>query len=119
MVLVVEHGTTVGLVTLEDVLEELVGEIEDEFDAEQIRLITRDGDDAVIEAQAPLRLVSEELGFEVADHHESTIGGYVLELLGRMPEVGKTVSLDGFVAEVVAVGEGRLERLRLSPRARG
>lgn len=119
MALVVdEHGTTVGLVTLENVLEELVGEIEDEFDAEQARLISRDGEDAIVEAQAPLRLVSEELGLEVADHHEATIGGHVLELLGRMPDVGETVSLDGYAAEVVAVGDGRLERLRLSPRAR-
>ena len=118
MALVVdEHGTTVGLVTLEDVLEELVGEIEDEFDAEQVRLITRDGDDAVVDAQAPLRLLSEELGLEVSGHHEATIGGYLLERLGRLPEVGETVALDGFVAEVIAVGEGRLERLRLSPKA--
>jgi len=113
-----EHGTTVGLVTLEDVLEELVGEIEDEFDAEQARLITRDGDEVVVEAHAPLRLLAEELGLEVADHHEATIGGHVLERLGRMPPVGETVSLDGFVAEVVAVGDGRLERLRLSQQGR-
>src|SRR5215210_1719085 len=112
-----EHGTTVGLVTLEDVLEELVGEIEDEFDAEQLRLITRDGDDALVDAQAPLRLLSEELGLEVSDHHEATIGGYLLERLGRLPEVGEKVPLDGFVVEVIAVGEGRLEWLRLSPRA--
>ena len=119
MALVVdEHGTTVGLVTLEDVLEELVGEIEDEFDAEEARLISRDGDAAVVEGQAPLRLLADELGLEIADHHEATIGGHVLERLGRMPEVGETVPLDGFAAEVVAVGEGRLERLRLSPRPR-
>jgi len=118
MALVVdEHGTTIGLVTLEDVLEELVGEIEDEFDAEQVRLITRDGDDALVDAQAPLRLLSEELGLEVSDHHEATIGGHLLERLGRLPAVGETVPLDGFVAEIVAVGEGRLERLRLSPQA--
>jgi CBS domain containing-hemolysin-like protein len=117
MALVVdEHGTTVGLVTLEDVLEELVGEIEDEFDAEEARLIARDGEVTLVEAQAPLRLLSEELGLEVAGHHEATIGGHVLERLGRMPAVGETVPLDGFVAEVVAVGEGRLERLRLLPR---
>ena len=112
-----EHGTTVGLVTLEDVLEELVGEIEDEFDAEQVRLITRDGDNALVDAHAPLRLLSEELGLEVSGHHEATIGGHLLELLGRLPEVGETVALDGFMAEVLAVGEGRLERLRLSPKA--
>jgi len=119
MALVVdEHGTTVGLVTLEDALEELVGEIEDEFDAEEARLITRDGDGALVEGQAPLRLVFDQLGLELTDPHESTIGGYVLERLGRMPEVGETISLDGFAVEVVAVGDGRVERLRLSPEAR-
>ena len=117
MALVVdEHGTTIGLVTLEDVLEELVGEIEDEFDADQGSPIARDGDDAVVDAQAPLRLLSEELGLEVSGHHEATIGGHLLERLGRMPEVGERLLLDSFVAEVIAVGEGRIERLRLSPR---
>ena len=113
-----EHGTTVGLVTLEDVLEELVGEIEDEFDAEQVRLITRDGDNALVDAHAPLRLLSEELGLEVSGHHEATIGGHLLELLGRLPEVGELWRwMASWRRSSPSAREDSSERLRLSPKA--
>ena len=76
-----EHGTTIGLVTLEDIIEEIVGEIEDEFDADQEDLIEQRDGRAVVSGAAPLRLVAERLGVEVDDSHEATIGGYVVELL--------------------------------------
>ena len=86
-----EHGTTVGLITLEDVIEEIVGEIEDEFDPEEREPVREEGDATVIAGWAPVRLVEERLGIDLADHHEATLGGVILEHLGRLPEPGEEV----------------------------
>jgi CBS domain containing-hemolysin-like protein len=110
-----EHGTTVGLVTMEDILEEIVGEIEDEFDERAQGMIRHDGRDVVVDGGAPLRLVSEELGLGIDSSHEATIGGHVLETLGRVPEQGETVKLEGAEAEVTGVGEATVTELRFRP----
>jgi CBS domain containing-hemolysin-like protein len=107
-----EHGTTVGLITMEDILEEIVGEIEDEFDERAQGMIHVEGSDMVVEGGAPLRLVSEELGLGLDTHHEATIGGHILETLGRVPEAGETVQLDGVEAEVTKVGEAAVNEVR-------
>jgi CBS domain containing-hemolysin-like protein len=113
MALVVdEHGTTVGLVTLEDILEELVGEIEDEFDPAAEQHIRRDGDATVVDGSTPIRLLAQELGIEIEDPHEATIGGHILELLGRMPDVGEQIDLDGYSARVESVSDARITGLR-------
>jgi len=109
-----EHGTAIGLVTLEDIIEEIVGEIEDEFDAEQEELIEeRGGGRAVVSGTAPIRLVAERLGVEIEDPHEATIGGHVVESLGRVPDVGETVEVDGHLLEVTDVDETRIVELAL------
>ncbi|HEV2075104.1 MAG TPA: hemolysin family protein [Thermoleophilaceae bacterium] len=110
-----EHGTAVGLVTLEDILEELVGEIEDEFDPETVEHIRREGPDAVVDGSTPVRMLAQELGIEIADPHEATIGGHIVELLGRMPQVGEVIELDGYRAEVKSVADARITGLRFSP----
>ncbi len=116
MALVVdEHGTGVGVVTLEDVLEEIVGEIEDEFDPPGAELVHREGETVVIHGTAPLRLVQDELGVELPDAHEATIGGHVVEGLGRLPTQGETIDLGGRSVEVTSVGEARVEELRAEP----
>ncbi len=113
MALVVdEHGTTIGLVTLEDVLEEIVGEIEDEFDPEAPPAIEERDGTLRIAGSAPLRLVAETLGVELEDMHEATVGGYVVEQIGRLPEVGERVDLGGVPLEVAAVGEAQVELLQ-------
>jgi CBS domain containing-hemolysin-like protein len=111
-----EHGTVVGLITLEDILEELVGEIEDEFDPRTRELVRPDGDGLRIDGAAPLRLVAERLGFAIEAPHESTIGGYVVELLGRVPAPGETVHLDGAALEVLEVDDTRVAAMRYPPR---
>jgi CBS domain containing-hemolysin-like protein len=111
-----EHGTVVGLITLEDILEELVGEIEDEFDPRTRELVRPDGDGLRIDGAAPLRLVAERLGFAIEAPHESTIGGYVVELLGRVPAPGETVHIDGAALEVLEVDDTRVAALRYPPR---
>ena len=110
-----EHGTVTGLVTMEDVLEEIVGEIEDEFDPLEDEQITVDGDRTRVAGSAPVRRVAEALGIELDDPHEATIGGYIVERLGRMPEIGETVVLDGREFEVNAATPTRIEELRTSP----
>jgi CBS domain containing-hemolysin-like protein len=108
-----EHGTVVGLITLEDVLEELVGEIEDEFDPEAREPIRVEGDTIVIEGSAPTRDVAERLGFELEGHHETTIGGYLSEELGRVPRPGEEVALHGRRFKVLGVDETRVTALAL------
>ena len=116
MALVVdEHGTAIGVVTLEDVLEEIVGEIEDEFDPPGAELVRRDGDAVVIQGEAPLRLVEEQLGVELTAAHEATIGGHVIDAMGRLPRQGEVVQVDGRPLEVTRVGEARVEELRAEP----
>jgi CBS domain containing-hemolysin-like protein len=108
-----EHGTVVGLITLEDILEEIVGEIEDEFDPEEREPMRDEPDGLVIAGWAPVRLVEERLGVDFTDHHEATIGGVVLERLGRLPEESEEVDVDGVRFSVLAVAEAQIRELRV------
>jgi CBS domain containing-hemolysin-like protein len=106
-----EHGITVGLVTLEDILEEIVGEIEDEFDTEPVELVVREEGRTRVNGSASIRVVERRLGVEIPNPHEATIGGHVIELLGRLPEVGEVVQLDGHTAQITGVDEARITEL--------
>jgi CBS domain containing-hemolysin-like protein len=112
MALVVdEFGTTVGLVTLEDILEEIVGEFEEEEDGEHDVEIRRDGDLLVVAGTAPPGEVEDELGIEIENAGEATIGGHVVEMLGRVPEAGEVINVEGRAATVMAVDEARILEL--------
>jgi CBS domain containing-hemolysin-like protein len=107
-----EHGTVVGLVTLEDILEELVGEIEDEFDPRAREMIRVEDGGLRIDGAAPLRLVAERLGMRVDTTHEATIGGHIAERLGRVPEADEEIELDGARLRVLEVDDARITSLR-------
>jgi CBS domain containing-hemolysin-like protein len=106
-----EHGTTVGLVTLEDIIEEIVGEIEDEFDREADSLVVRREGSAFVKGIAPIHLVEDTLALEFSDPNEATIGGHVIETLGRLPSAGEVVEIDGHRIRIVAVGDARITEL--------
>ena len=114
-----EHGTVVGLITLEDILEEIVGEIEDEFDPEEREPMREESEGLVIAGWAPVRLVEERLEVEFTDHHEATIGGVVLERLGRLPEESEEIDVDGVRFAVLAAADARISELRVVSVARG
>jgi magnesium and cobalt exporter, CNNM family len=108
-----EHGTVVGLITLEDILEEIVGEIEDEFDPEEREPMRDEPEGTVIAGWAPVRLVEERLGIQFRDHHEATIGGVVLEHLGRLPDEGEEVDVAGVRLAVLGAADAQIQELRL------
>jgi CBS domain containing-hemolysin-like protein len=108
-----EHGTVVGLITLEDILEEIVGEIEDEFDPEVRESMREDPEGVVIAGWAPIRLVEERLRVDFRDHHEATIGGVVLEHLGRLPEPGEEVEVGGVRFAVLSAEDAQIQELRV------
>ena len=115
-IVVDEHGGVEGIVTLEDVLEEIVGEIIDESDHETDNIWPQDDESLVALASIDTRQVSERLGVEwQAEAHTATLGGVVTEQLGRIPVEGDRVEWNGFQLEVLSATETRAERIRISP----
>ncbi|MGE0823193.1 MAG: hemolysin family protein [Candidatus Binatia bacterium] len=114
-VVIDEYGSTTGLVTMEDILEELVGEIQDEFDTEVPDLLeTEEG--TVVHGQMPLADVTYALGLpevEIKDAH--TIAGYVHAQLGRIGRIGDIVSLDTQTVKIIEMSGQRITRVLVAP----
>ena len=102
-VVVDEFGGSAGLVTLEDMLEELVGEIYDEFESEQPPIQKLGENEYVLNGRVLMEEVSEMLDIQLEEETVSTIGGYVFSRLGRKPVKGDVVYFDGFHFEVIEV----------------
>jgi CBS domain containing-hemolysin-like protein len=108
-----EYGSVVGMVTLENVLEELVGPIQDEFDRETPQ-ITPLGDDVFeVEASCPLDVLAETCGLEIPETDAETAGGLVLDLLGRLAKPGDSVTINGHRLTVLRADPTRIRRIRL------
>jgi CBS domain containing-hemolysin-like protein len=90
-----EYGATVGMITLEDLLEEIVGEIRDEYDSDEINLIKNIGGRRyLVEGNMKLDDINDELGTELDSEDYDSIGGLMIEALDRLPRYGETVTLD-------------------------
>jgi putative hemolysin len=111
-----EYGGTAGLVTIEDLLEEIVGEIQDEFDEEEpMKVMVRDGE-AILDGRADIDLLGELVNppLELEDDEEyDTVGGFVYHRIGRVPVVGDTVAVDPFAITVIKVTGRRVGKVRV------
>ena len=114
-IVVDEYGGTEGLVTMEDVLEEIVGEIEDEFSRVREAEITRHEDGAAyVSAGLSAEYVEDLFGVNIESDDFDTVGGFVYHHLGRVPQVGDVVEKEGLRMEVVSVAGRRLRTLKIS-----
>ncbi|MBT3247222.1 MAG: HlyC/CorC family transporter, partial [Actinobacteria bacterium] len=112
-VVVDEHGGTAGVITMEDLLEEIVGEIDDEHDPRVARTSVQEPGTTVIPGGFHLDEVEEASGFQVPEGPYETLAGFVLARLGHIPEPSEMVHEDGWCIEVVAVEGRRVATLRV------
>jgi CBS domain containing-hemolysin-like protein len=117
-IVVDEYGGTAGLVTLEDLLEEIVGEIRDEYD-EESEPITDEGHGVfVFSGKVAIDEVGECLGVEIPRDGFETVGGYLLSHLGRVPTVGESFDIDDLTVDVLEAERRRVNKVRIRRRAR-
>jgi CBS domain containing-hemolysin-like protein len=113
-IVVDEFGGTAGLVTLEDILEQIVGEIRDEYDTDEVAPIQELGDDQYrVQGGVSLTELEAVLGHRFDREDVSTVGGLVLAEFGRVPRTGETLDLDGFQLVVDQVVRRRVKRITI------
>ncbi len=112
-VVVDEYGAMQGIVTLEDLLEEIVGDIEDEFDLPDESVERVDDTHIRIDGTFPIDDFNEQFGTEIGVEDYHTMAGFVFGLLGRAPEVGDEVPVNGVLMRVVEVEGSRIQRLEV------
>jgi len=106
-----EYGGTAGLVTIEDILEEIVGEIHDEYDDEEPEVEQEEGRRFWVSGRLTLDELSELLGQDFSQHDVATVGGLVYEAFGRVPRPGEAVSIGAYKLVVERVRRRRIERV--------
>jgi putative hemolysin len=116
-IVVDEYGGTSGLVTLEDLIEELVGEIEDEYDVEEPPVEQLPNGDVRVTARMSIDQVNELVGAELPEGDWDTVGGLVYSLLGHVPTEGESVDSDGHRLTAERVQGRRIGRVRISKSA--
>jgi CBS domain containing-hemolysin-like protein len=110
-VVVDEYGGMAGICTLEDLLEEIVGEIEDEFDVAEVQIEQLDDDTYRIDGMYPIDEFNERFGTSLPDDDFHTLAGFVFGQLGRAPQPGDDVEYDGMRFDVLEVDGSRIEKL--------
>jgi CBS domain containing-hemolysin-like protein len=111
-IVVDEYGGTAGLVTIEDLLEEIVGEIRDEYDVETEPIVEEPDGAFVFSGKVNIDAIRDHLGVEIEPDGFETIGGYVLTRVGRVPAVGERFEVDGLVVEVLEAERRRIHKVR-------
>jgi putative hemolysin len=112
-IVVDEYGGTAGLVTTEDILEEIVGEIEDEYDTGEPHIARISESEAIVDARVTLDDLNDLFGSNLEDEEVDTVGGFVFNQLGKMPLSGDEVSVDGISIHVLDVQGNRIKKVKV------
>jgi CBS domain containing-hemolysin-like protein len=113
-IVVDEYGGTAGLVTVEDLLEEIVGEIRDEYDVEVERIVDEGNGTFLLSGSVHVDEMANLMKLNVDGHGFETVGGFLLSKLGRVPNVGEHMEVDGLDVEIVDTQQRRITRVRMS-----
>ena len=111
-----EYGVTSGIVTIEDLLEEIFGEVSDPFDRDVEIQSLADGS-SLVNGLTTIADVNEHFGLKLSDPHYDTIAGFILGQLGRLAEIGDNVAADGARLRVVAMDGRRVSKVWVFPLA--
>jgi CBS domain containing-hemolysin-like protein len=116
-IVVDEYGGTAGLVTIEDLLEEIVGEIRDEYDVEAEPIVDEGGGRYLFSGKVNVDEVAQRLNVEIERGGFETVGGFLMSHIGRVPAVGEKFDVDGLSVEIVDAERRRINRVRIAKRA--
>lgn len=108
-----EYGGTAGLVTIEDLLEEIVGEIRDEFDVAEPEIVRVSDDEVILSASAPTSILKELFDRDAESEEYDTVGGFLIHELGRLPAVGDEIQTGNLRLRVLSMAARRIKRLRI------
>ncbi len=107
-----EFGGATGIVTLDNVLEKLVGEIQDEFDRAQPEIERLSAEEFIVRGQLPLHELRAQTDLNVESDEVSTVGGYITERLGHLPREGETLRVHDYRATVTQCDSRRVRRVK-------
>ena len=113
-IVVDEYGGVAGLVSLEDLMEEIVGEIEDEFDAGTPQIERLSPTEVIIDARVSIDQLNETLSLDIRGKDFDTIGGFILDRLGKIPVPGNEIQADGFKVSVLSTTGRRIRKVKIS-----
>jgi CBS domain containing-hemolysin-like protein len=112
-IVVDEHGGVSGLVTMEDLMEEIVGEIQDEYDKDKPQFIEQGPFDYIVLGDAEVEELEDLFNMELASDDYITVGGLITHHLGRFPKIGEKLNLKGLELEILEAGQKSIKKLRI------
>jgi magnesium and cobalt transporter len=109
-----EYGGTAGIVTVEDLVEEIVGEIRDEYDAPEEEMVVLNEDEAIVDGRLAIDDINDRFNTQLQKEDFDSVGGFIVNELGRMPTIGDTVRVDGIQMKVMSVHGRRIKKVRVT-----
>lgn len=116
-IVVDEYGGTAGLVTIEDVLEQIVGDIQDEYDLEEEWIIMESDGTLLVDARLSVEELEDHLMVEIERENFDTVSGYIYHLTGRIPQVGEEIDAGSFTLKIIDADERKIKKVKIAGKA--